>query len=78
MSNDQNNLGIDTSGSGNNATNFGALFESQGYEGGAATFSGGAYLQSTIDPNPSVLPQMTWGAWVKPTTTDLLILFRLF
>jgi hypothetical protein len=65
--NDSNNLGLDTSGNGNHATNVGASFTTAGYQNGAASFDGNDYLRSLIDVNPSVLPQMTWGAWAKPS-----------
>jgi hypothetical protein len=63
---DVNDLGLDTSGNGNNATNFGAGFETQGYQGGAASFSFDAFLRAPVDVNRAILPNMTWGAWVRP------------
>ena len=35
--NNPNNLGLDTSGNGNNATNFGATYNASGYQGGACS-----------------------------------------
>lgn len=68
--NDSNNLGLDTSGNNNNATNNGAIFDASGYEGSAASFNGlNSSLRVPTDVNPSVLPQLTWGAWVKPDST---------
>lgn len=62
---DASNLGKDTSGNNNDATDHGATFTSSGYQGGAAYFDGASFLRAAIDANPSVLPQMTWGAWIK-------------
>ncbi len=68
--NDSNNLGLDTSENTNNATNNGAVFDGAGYEGGAASFNGSSsFLSVPTDINPTVLPQLTWGAWVKPDST---------
>ena len=68
--NDSNNLGLDTSGNNQNATNNGAVFDASGYEGGAASFNGSSsFLSVSTNVNPSVLPQLTWGAWVKPNST---------
>jgi hypothetical protein len=68
--NDPNNLGLDTSGNNQNATNMGATYSASGYQGGAASFVGAVGLQSPLDVDPSVMPQMTWGAWVMPTATN--------
>ena len=68
--NDPNNLGLDTSGNNNNATNMGQATGATGYQGGAASFVGAVGLQSPVNVDPSVMPQMTWGAWVMPTATD--------
>ena len=69
--NDSNNLGLDTSGNNNNANNNGAVFDASGYEGGAASFNGSSsFLRVSTNVNPSVLPQLTWGAWVKPDLTN--------
>jgi hypothetical protein len=68
--NDPNNLGLDTSGNNNNATNMGATYTASGYQGGAASFVGAVGLRSPVDVDPSVMPQMTWGAWVMPTATN--------
>jgi hypothetical protein len=65
---DPNNLGFDSSGNGNHATNFGAVSAPQGYQGGAASFSLNAYLRSPVDVSRTNTPDMTWGAWVRPTT----------
>jgi hypothetical protein len=63
---DATSLGLDTSGKGNHATNNGAAFTAQGYQGGAAAFNFTAWLNAPVDVNRAVLPQMTWGAWVRP------------
>jgi hypothetical protein len=69
--NDSSNLGKDTSGYNNNATNNGAVYTSSGYQNGAASFDGTySYLRAPVNPNPTVLPSMTWGAWVKPSATN--------
>lgn len=68
---DPSNLGKDTSGHANNATNNGGIFSASGYQGGAVSLDGrAAFLQVPINVDPSALPQMTWGAWVLPTATD--------
>ncbi len=41
-----------------------------GIEAGAYEFDGGQRLVADIDVNPEELPQMTWGAWVKPSNTN--------
>jgi hypothetical protein len=64
---DAANLGLDTSGAGNNATNFGAMFLAGGYQGGAAFFGGSEWLRAPVDVNRAVRPNLTWGAWAKPT-----------
>ena len=68
--NDPTNLGKDTSGNHNDATNFGAIYTSSGFQGGSAFFNGQSFLQSPIDVDPSVMPQMTWGAWVLPAALN--------
>ena len=62
-------LGLDTSGKGNNATNFGAT-STTGFQGGAAYLDGSTYLRSPIDVSTATLPLMTWGAWAKPDGTQ--------
>lgn len=66
--NDSTNLGLDSSGNGNDATNFGAGFTASGYQNGGASFNGGNFLSVPIDVNVGVLPNMTWGAWANPTS----------
>ena len=46
--NDSNNLGLDTSGNNQNATNNGAVFDASGYEGGAASFNGSSSFLSVL------------------------------
>lgn len=65
---DTSNLGLDSSGNNNHASNFGAAAAEQGYQGGAASFSLNAYLRSPVDVNRAVMPDMTWGAWVRPAS----------
>jgi hypothetical protein len=64
--NDASNLGRDTSGNNNHATNSGAGYTAAGYQGGAATFNFNAFLRAGVDVGGSALPNMTWGAWVRP------------
>ncbi|MBU6277391.1 MAG: hypothetical protein KGQ61_12205 [Planctomycetes bacterium] len=66
---DAGDLGLDTSGMGNNATNVGAT-ATTGFQGGAAYLNGSAYLRSPIDITVAALPRMTWGAWAKPDGTQ--------
>ncbi len=69
--NDPGNLGLDSSGNGNNATNHGATFNAAGIQGGAVSVDGlTAYLESPVNVDRLALPQMTWGAWAKPTLTN--------
>ncbi|MBB1093766.1 LamG domain-containing protein [Rhodopseudomonas palustris] len=66
---DANNLGADSSGHNHTLTNNYANYTASGYQAGAVSLNGSAWLQSQgIDPNPTALPQLTWGAWVKPST----------
>lgn len=76
---DSTNLGLDSSGQGNNASvrdvNGGApTYSASGYDGGSAMFNGsangsssGGLLSIPINVNPLVVPNMTWGLWVKPS-----------
>jgi hypothetical protein len=76
---DATNLGLDSSGQGNNASvrdvNGGApTYSASGYSGGSAMFNGsangsssGGLLSIPINVNPLVVPNMTWGLWVKPS-----------
>lgn len=59
-------LGLDSSGNGKDAANFGASFANGGYQGGGALFHGAEWLSAPVDVNRAVLPNLTWGAWVKP------------
>jgi hypothetical protein len=68
--NNPNNLGQDSSGHGNNATNFGATYSASGHEGGAASFvnnnsSNPQYLQSPVNISPQAQPELAMGAWVN-------------
>ena len=76
---DSANLGLDSSGKGNNGVvvdvNGGIpTYASSGYTGGAAMFNGssngsssGGLINIPINANPLVMPKMTWGIWVKPS-----------
>jgi len=59
----------DVTGNGFNAALGGGganpTFTASGYEGQAMSFDGGDFLTVTMNVNPSVMPQMTWGAWVN-------------
>jgi hypothetical protein len=68
--NNPSNLGQDSSGHGNNATNFGATYSAAGYEGGAASFvnnnsNNPQYLQAPVNISPQDQPELTMGAWVN-------------
>ena len=75
--NDPANLGLDSSGNGNNGTNvsFSAPvgYSSSGVFGaGSAVFDGlgGGFLTLPINASVTSLPDMTWGAWVNPSALD--------
>jgi hypothetical protein len=69
--NDSGNLGLDTSGNGNNATGSGSpTFTPSGFQGGGLSLDGSNYLRSPINVDPGTLPAMTWGAWAKPDMTN--------
>ncbi|MBL0870159.1 MAG: LamG domain-containing protein [Phycisphaerales bacterium] len=57
----------DISGNGRNPTlNSGVTFAASGYEGGSAFFNGvSSYLEIPLNINPSVVPQLTMGCWVR-------------
>ncbi len=63
---------LDASGQGHSTTVNGAEPTTAGYRGGAYTFNGSSsFIEiSTLDLNPSVYPQLTMGAWVRPTDTS--------
>jgi len=67
---DSANMGADASGRNNNAVSSNVTYSVDGYQGGAASLNGSAYLKSYIDVSVSALPQLTWGAWVKPSSTS--------
>ena len=66
--NDAGNLGLDSSGNSNHATNSGATYNATGFQDGAVRLNGSSWLRSPIDVSTAALPQLTWGAWVRPTT----------
>jgi len=55
----------DVTGSGNDATTVAASFTASGFEGMAADFNGGDYIDLPININPDNLPLLTMGAWVN-------------
>lgn len=83
---DPNNLGLDSSGNNNNGTlyNDGILpvYSSSGIHGGSAFFNGtfntqnsnfqggGGMINVPINTGPTAIPNMTWGAWIKPMQVD--------
>ncbi|MEI8319231.1 MAG: LamG-like jellyroll fold domain-containing protein, partial [Planctomycetia bacterium] len=67
---DPTNTGLDSSGRGNVADSVGASVGSRGYQNGAAEFDGTTYFQSPVDVSVGALPRLTWGAWVKPSSTN--------
>jgi hypothetical protein len=70
--NNPNDLGEDTSGHGNNATDFGATFSASGYQGGAAKFNSNSlqYLSAPVNISPASYPELTIGAWVNTTALN--------
>lgn len=61
----------DASGNGNNGTIDGATLTSSGFTGSAFEFDGtDDFVEIPVDINPSVLPQMTMGAWVNSDVAD--------
>ena len=59
---------VDISGNGNDGALSSITFGG-GIDGTAAVFAGAttSFINLPIDLNTSVVPQMTWGAWVQPT-----------
>ena len=58
---------MDESGNENHGTANGGLPFVAGFEGQAGDFDGiDDFIRAELDINPSVLPQVTMGAWVKP------------
>ncbi|MCE2967398.1 MAG: LamG-like jellyroll fold domain-containing protein [Phycisphaerales bacterium] len=56
----------DISGNGYTPTNTNVTFASGGFEGGSAFFNGiNSFLQIGLDINPTALPQLTMGCWVR-------------
>ncbi len=70
--NNPNDLGLDSSGNNNNATNFGATYTGSGYQGGAAIFDSNSrqYLKAPVDISPKMYPELTIGAWVQTTALN--------
>lgn len=64
----------DVSGNGNHGVlpANGVIQSVDGYEGNAYAFDGanGSFITLPININPSAMPQMTMGAWVKATSLD--------
>jgi hypothetical protein len=60
---------LDASGHRHTATVVGAVPTAAGFRGGAYVFNGTSdYIEiSSLDLNPGVLPQLTMGAWVRPS-----------
>ena len=63
LSDDSGNSNTLTLPSGTEAGG-GPVLEANGFMGQAYSFQGTRFI-APIDVNPSVLPQMTWGAWVR-------------
>jgi hypothetical protein len=69
--NNSSNLGLDTSGNSNNATNTGGTYTAAGYNGdGAVYLNGSSFLKSPVNVSAAAQPSVTWGAWVKPTVLN--------
>ena len=64
---DSSGAGNHITGSINTAPTWGSAF---GYNGSGAHDYAGGGLSAPVDVNPGVMPQMTWGAWVR---TDTLV-----
>jgi hypothetical protein len=64
--NDAADLGRDSSGASNHASNNGASFANAGYQGGAASFQGTSWLTAPINVAAGARPKLSWGAWAKP------------
>ena len=67
---DSFDLGTDSSGNGYHATNNGASFDVNGYSGGGALLFGTGFIRAPIDVDPAAMGNMTWGAWVRPISTN--------
>jgi hypothetical protein len=73
---DPNNLAKDSSGFGKNGTildngNAPTFANGAGLNGGgAAQFNGGGIISIPFNTGPSLFPDLTWGAWIKPAQTD--------
>ncbi|MCC5838598.1 MAG: LamG domain-containing protein [Opitutales bacterium] len=65
---------LDKSGNGVHATSWSGLtYTTSGYSGGAFEFSGsGSFVRIPLDINPSAQPQLTMGAWVRPTSASVI------
>jgi hypothetical protein len=73
--NDPSNLGLDSSGLGNDGTvidNGAAPIYSAGtgITGGAADFRGGGKINIPFNTGPALWPDLTWGGWVNPDLVD--------
>lgn len=67
---DNSNLLADSSGNNTVSTNFGALYSSFGYEGGALSLNGSNYVRVSQNVGITTMPKMTWGAWVNLTNNN--------
>ncbi len=71
---DSSQLAKDSSGLNNHGTviDNGAapIYSTTGYTGGAADFRNGGKINIPFNTGPSLWPDLTWGAWVKPRTTS--------
>ncbi|MEI8082726.1 MAG: LamG-like jellyroll fold domain-containing protein, partial [Actinomycetes bacterium] len=67
---DPTNTGLDSSGRGATADSFGVSVGSGGYQNGAAEFDGTTFFRSPVDVSVGAFPRLTWGAWVKPSSTN--------
>ena len=56
---------LDVAPNGPHATIEGTVSLSEGFDGGAFRFDGAGHVVAPIDINPSALPKLTMGAWVK-------------
>jgi hypothetical protein len=58
---------LDASGNGYNGTVSGTEVYDAGHTGQAFSFNGSTFISTLLDINASVQPQLTMGAWVRPS-----------
>ncbi|MBI4697680.1 MAG: hypothetical protein HY758_01855, partial [Nitrospirae bacterium] len=58
---------LDSSGHAYNGTIGGTAAYAAGHTGTAFSFNGATYISTTLDIDSSIQPQLTMGAWVRPS-----------